>query len=147
MGRVGLSRLFTGLRLRKSGRQRGSAIVRGPIDGSHAVRLHSDRRASDLQPTWSHSGSRIAYVEQTGSRTQINPIDADGLQHRTLTSPDTYASGPVWLPGDTGIAYVSGAHTNALRVIRPDGSNPYTLPVLLADQVRWQGGSLPPRRC
>jgi TolB protein len=129
----------------QSGRE-GLWVMRA--DGSGAALLHKEARASDQTPSWSHDGSRIAFVAEAGQRGRIEVMKADGTGARTLRRRgDSW--NPVWLPGDTGIAFLSlGANgEEGLFVMRPDGGHVHRLMSLHAEQFAWVGARLPERRC
>jgi Tol biopolymer transport system component len=117
-------------------------------DGSRARLLHKGGRASDEAPAWSHDGKRIAFLAYAGRRSWIEVMKANGTGARTLRGRGNPWN-PVWLPGDTGIAFLAWG-TNGERglfVMRPDGSHVHRVAVLKAEQVTWASARLPRRRC
>jgi Tol biopolymer transport system component len=93
-------------------------------DGHDAHLIHSDSRFSDSTPAWSHDGSRIAFVVRRGNQTAIEVMNANGTNTHVVTKPDLVAWNPVWLPHDTGIAFLNGDSVSGsgnIFVMRPDG--------------------------
>lgn len=93
-------------------------------DGRSAHLLHADSKLSDEAPVWSHDGSRIAFVARHGSRGSIGVMNANGSDTHTVTNPSVVAWNPVWLPHDTGIAFLSGDSVSGngnVFVMRADG--------------------------
>src|SRR5437867_758783 len=93
-------------------------------DGSRAEVLHADSRSDDEEPAWSRDGTRISFVASRWPHTWIEVMKADGSDARTLRRRGDPWN-PVWLPGDTGIAFLGGRDeaTQGLYVVRPDGSH------------------------
>ena len=54
-------------------------------DGSNLVRL-TNNPAIDTSPTWSPSGTQIAFTSDRSGSPQIYIIDADGLNLNKITS-------------------------------------------------------------
>jgi TolB protein len=99
-------------------------------DGSGAHLVHADPHLSFGQPAWSYDGTRLAFVARRGSQLRIEVMSATGRNARLLTSRSRVAWNPVWLPHDTGIAFLSG--TNAygngnLFAMRADGREVHQL--------------------
>lgn len=97
-------------------------------DGRSVHLLHADSKLSDEAPVWSHDGSRIAFVARHGSRGSIEVMNANGSNTHSVTNPSVVAWNPVWLPHDTGIAFLgggtvsgSGSGSGNIFVMRPDG--------------------------
>lgn len=65
-------------------------------DGSNVRRLTNDKGA-DVTPTWSPSGTQIAFVSDRSGTPQIYVIGADGLGLQRITS-ESYADRPTWSP-------------------------------------------------
>jgi TolB protein len=124
-------------------------------DGSGAMLLHSDRGASDEDPAWSHDGNSLAFVEHVGQlagpaeHTWIETINASGSNLRRVTNGQADAWNPVWLPRDTGIAFLSG-YTDSpgdLYVARPDGKDVRKIASLDTPQFTWTDAALPRQAC
>lgn len=124
-------------------------------DGSGKRLLHSDARASDEDPAWSHDGKSIAFVVHTGNlagaglHTWIDTIDAGGSNARRLTRGGTDTWNPVWLPNDSGVAFLASPIDSPgdLYVIRPDGSDQRKIAALATAQFTWADATLPPEAC
>lgn len=106
-------------------------------DGRKAQLVHADRRLPDMSPAWSHDGSRIAFVAGNGNQSRIEVMSANGRHARRLTNSSLAAWNPVWLPDDTGIAFLgshSGYGKGNVFVMRPDGSHIHQL-------THWRGSA------
>lgn len=110
-------------------------------DGRSARLLHADSGFSDQAPAWSHDGSRIAYVARHGSRGSIEVMKADGSNTHAVTNPGVVAWNPVWLPHDTGIAFLGGGSvygSGNLFVMHTDGRAVHQL-------THWRGRARTPQ--
>ena len=75
-------------------------------DGSNLRRL-TNHPASDMSPTWSPSGTQIAFTSDRTGSPQVWSIGADGLGLRKITS-EGYADRATWSPAPYNeIAYAS----------------------------------------
>jgi Tol biopolymer transport system component len=79
-------------------------------DGHSARQLQANRVLSDQAPAWSHDGSQIAFLARHGSSGTIDVMSSDGSKTHAVTKPNVVAWNPVWLPHDTGIAFLSGGN-------------------------------------
>jgi Tol biopolymer transport system component len=72
-------------------------------DGRQPRRLTYTRELSELAPSWSPDGTRIAYARQDGGFTKIVAVvNADGSCGREIAADprgNTWYSDPVWRPG------------------------------------------------
>lgn len=118
-------------------------------DGSGKRRVYRDPGASDSELAWSRDGKRLVFEAQRGQRFWIGTVDRNGANARRLTGESTDAWNPVWLPNDTGIAYLAGFGGNGgdLFTIRPDGTDVRRIAKLDTPQFTWTSGSLPRRSC
>lgn len=125
---------------------RGGGIWTADADGDNPVQLTIPATgASQIHPTWSWDGTRIAYVHvepDTASSAGFHPeiwvMNADGTNRRLLTvaDPDNLdtdgneintahdANAPDWSPTDDRIAFWSGeeASNGQVWVINADGT-------------------------
>jgi TolB protein len=132
----------------------GSEIWLMHPDGSDKHRLHTDAAAVDESLAWSHDGRWLAFDRTTTNYGTIAAIRADGSDMHTLTSR-TPTWNPVWLPSDTGIAYLTGtANSNGstiaggrLYVMRSDGTGKHPVAGPRTIQFASTAGTLAPRRC
>jgi Tol biopolymer transport system component len=117
-------------------------------DGSRTKVLHADSRSDDEEPAWSHDGTNIAFVASRWPHTWIEVMKADGSGARTLRRRGDPWN-PVWLPGDTGIAFLGWRDEAAqgLYVVRPDGSQLHRVASISGTEFTWAGAPLPRRRC
>lgn len=126
----------------------GSQIWVTSANGAHPARLHADRGLYDQGPAWSHDGTRIAFATQLWPRSSIVTMNADGSNTRKLTSRRSTAGNPIWLPGDSGIAFVRVVgNTEALWAMRPNGRALTRVASPRVDQFTWSDATLPQRRC
>ena len=119
-------------------------------DGSSKTLLYSDPRASDETPAWSLDGERIAFVARVGQQSRIETVSVNGSNPRTLTPADAW--NPVWLPHDTGIAFLASAAglingTGDLYVVNPDGKSVHKIANLATEQFAWADAPLPQQSC
>ena len=134
-------------------RSRGQVWLMRP-DGSGKKLLHSDARASDEEPAWSHDGKSLAFVAHVGQlatpgeHTWIDTITATGSNLRRLTRGQADTWNPVWLPHDSGIAFLSGlGGSGDLYVMRQDGSGVRKITALDTPQFTWADATLPRQAC
>jgi Tol biopolymer transport system component len=103
-------------------------------DGSDKTRVTKERQipgastANDLQPAFSPSGRRIAFVRSgQGTNSDIYTIGTDGSNPKRLVDIPNfeYSSGgdPAWSPNGTKIAFFSGVEdAYSIETVRPDGT-------------------------
>jgi Tol biopolymer transport system component len=99
-------------------------------DGSGTHLVHADPHASDGQPAWSYDGTRLAFVARRDSHLRIEVMSANGRNAHPVTSRSRVAWNPVWLPHDTGIAFLSGPHADGngnLFAMRANGRDVHQL--------------------
>jgi Tol biopolymer transport system component len=120
--------------------QRGQIwVTRSEGRGAHLI--HSDSRFSDSAPAWSHHGSRIAFVVKRRNHTTIDVMNANGSDAHQVTSSRLDSWNPVWLPHDTGIAFLGGDSVSGsgnIFVMRADGRAVHQL-------THWRGRALTPQ--
>jgi TolB protein len=66
-------------------------------DGSGVRRL-TNHLADDGSPTWSPTGTQIAFTSNRSGRPQIWVMDTDGLNVRRITFNDSWADRATWSP-------------------------------------------------
>jgi Tol biopolymer transport system component len=102
--------------------QGGICAVRA--DGSHARRLLPPWRVAEL--AWSPDGRYVAFTRATASQhtpTKVSVADARGRIRSRFGVGNMYNGSPLWSPDVEHIAYLAAwAHSWALMVVRPDGS-------------------------
>jgi TolB protein len=109
-------------------------------NGSDKTRLTKERQipgsstADDLQPAFSPSGRKIAFVRKgQGTNSDIYTIKTDGTNPKRLVDIpnfEYYSGGqPAWSPSGNKIAFFSGVEDDySIETIAPDGTgrNPVT---------------------
>src|SRR5262249_49437685 len=93
-------------------------------DGSNVRRVTRDLPGSQLKPTWSPDGTRLAF----GSAGQIAGIDADGSNYQQLTTGSQCGHDfPAWSPDGQSIAFMvtcsSKLNDGEIYVMNTDGSH------------------------
>lgn len=79
---------------------------------------------TDLSPDWSPTGTKIAFMRQTGMNWDIWAINADGTGDTRLTTDGAIDGLPAWSPDGTHIAFLSNRGGPwAIWVMGADGSN------------------------
>lgn len=131
----------------------GSQIWLMRPDGSDKHLLRTDRTAADQSLAWSRDGRWLVFERAGNNYGTIAVMRADGSGMHTLTK-DAPAWNPVWLPKDTGIAYLVGAANSngtisggRLYVMRPDGTGKHPVAAPETIQFASTSGRLTPRRC
>jgi len=99
-------------------------------DSSQPVQITGTPGCSrNMQPSWSPSGSSIAFVRTTDSDSAIYVIHPDGTElHRVAEVYGASAGEPAWSPDGFRIAYTNAEHRNSryggqeVFVVNADGS-------------------------
>jgi Tol biopolymer transport system component len=131
----------------------GSQIWLMRADGSDKHLLRTDATHVDEGLSWSQDGRWLAFERTATNYGTIAVVRANGSHMYTLTSGRPTWN-PVWLPNDSGIAYLGGsANSNGtiadarLYVMRPDGTGKHRAAGPATIQFASTTGQLPPRRC
>jgi dipeptidyl aminopeptidase/acylaminoacyl peptidase len=100
-------------------------------DASDLHRVFDDT-SSDIAPSWSPDGGRIAFVREPvdGGTWTIWSVAANGDAPRQLTHDQRYDDAVAWSPDGTRLAYVShltGDRDWQIRVMRPGGGGSHTI--------------------
>ena len=83
--------------------------------------------SDDIQPAWSHDGTKIAFSHALGSGYQITVMDPNGGNVTVLTDGSSN-SDPAWSPDDSKIVFASNRDGNyEIWAMDADGSNPVQL--------------------
>ena len=75
-------------------------------DGTGVTKL-TDNTASDVNPTWSPDGQRIAFQSNRDGDAEVWVMDADGTDQVALTNDPAFDGAPSWSPDGTRIAFTS----------------------------------------
>lgn len=99
-------------------------------DGNNPRQLtHNDR--GNFFATWSHDGTRLAFISQHGTQNEtaeIYTINVDGSNERRLTNNTAWDYGATWSPDDQQIAFGSQlGGTWQIWLMNADGSDPRPL--------------------
>jgi TolB protein len=123
-------------------------------DGRGAHPLLADSRFSATSPAWSRDGRRIAFVAGNGNHSRIEVMSANGSHVREVTNPRLAAWNPVWLPHDTGIAFLgsdTGYGSGNIYVMRADGRGVHQIThwhgSMQTEQFAWTGARMLTGRC
>jgi len=103
----------------------GGGICAVRADGSRGRRLLPPWRVAEV--AWSPDGRYVAFTRATASQntpTKVSVADARGKIRSRFGVGNTYNGSPLWSPDGEHIAYLAAwAHSWALMVVRPDGSD------------------------
>ena len=92
-------------------------------NGNDFTRLTTDP-GSDVAPTWSPGGAKIAFASYRGSDLEIYVMNADGSGQAPLTNSVGANAQPEWSPDGTKIAFTSWRDGQGeIYVMNADGSN------------------------
>jgi Tol biopolymer transport system component len=89
-------------------------------DGSGQRRL-TFHLAEDTMPSWSPSGTRIAFTSDRSGRFEVYVVNADGSGLRQLTHD--YGWGPSWSPDGSMIAFTRYSPKSAIFVMNANGTD------------------------
>ncbi|MGH2526351.1 MAG: TolB family protein, partial [Actinomycetota bacterium] len=100
-------------------------------NGTGQIRL-TNNTDSDLAPTWSPDGTKIAFTVHSGSSWDVYVVNADGTGQVALANSPLDEMGPEWSPDGSLVAYSAAesgescecdnAGTFDIYVVRPDGT-------------------------
>lgn len=99
--------------------QRLGEIYLMDADGDNQTRMTYDG-ASDIEPTWSPDGTKIAFASDNGTSMGLYVMDKDGSDEKALGGA---GHSPTWSPDGGKIAFVDMLNgNNEIFVIPSDGS-------------------------
>jgi dipeptidyl aminopeptidase/acylaminoacyl peptidase len=78
-----------------------------PIDGSSPPRQLTAAEKKDRRPRWSPDGQKILFESNRSGDQQLWVIDVAGGEAKQLTTISTGASGGIWSPDGSHVAFVS----------------------------------------
>src|SRR5688500_6394351 len=94
-----------------------------PSHGTGETRL-TTRDQSDVEPSWSPDGSKIAFRSERDGNWEIYVMSASGADQVRLTNSEAQDYGPRWSPLGNRIAYVSVVSGGQeIFLMDPDGKN------------------------
>jgi Tol biopolymer transport system component len=83
---------------------------------------------SDIWPTWSPDGTKIAFTSTRDGNEEVYVMNADGSGQTNLTNHPASDIFPAWSPDGTKIAFTSGRDFDwEVFVVNADGSSPTNL--------------------
>jgi len=127
----------------------GRDIWIAPADGGAEARVIDDP-ADDLQPAWSPSGDRLAFVSARGGRSQIWTVGVSNGrtvgEPRRLTTGEATDAFPEWSPDGKSIAFLrSEDQSNDVWIMGDDGAGQRRLTRdANAVEIRWAPGAEAP---
>lgn len=83
-----------------------AALASMNVDGSAATRLTYGAALEDF-PTWSPTGSRIAFESDRDGNREVYVMNANGAAQARLTSHPSFDGQPAWSPDGSRIAFTS----------------------------------------
>ncbi len=93
-------------------------------DGTGDKELAGQNAVSNVFPTWSPDGKRVAYMAGTALEGQDYKLiisDADGSAAKTIETGDGLAGLPAWSPDGKRLAYTAGTMKPAVFLADADG--------------------------
>lgn len=110
---------------------RSCAIYAINSDGTN-MRALTDHSNYDIDPAWSHDGTKIAFIRRLGDPElyQVFVMNSDGSDQHNVQNTQVYGFSPCWSPDDSQIAYVSYANEEddcKILIMNADGSNRHNI--------------------
>jgi uncharacterized protein YjdB len=98
-----------------------------PDDASNFYRV-TDQAGNQGNAVFSPDGTRIAFVSDQGGNLDLYVMNADGSDHRQITTTLSLEGSPDWTPDGQQLVYESDASGAVqLWIVNADGSNPRQL--------------------
>jgi Tol biopolymer transport system component len=115
------------------GRQNvGLALARADGSGQRLL-----TKGNVLSPAWSPDGNTIAFTRNLGTSHQIDVINLDGKDERTVAGGAVGFPGPAWSPDGDAIAYTRQEEPMGIGVVGPDGTNQRIVETGLPGAAEW----------
>jgi hypothetical protein len=102
------------------------------VGALHGIETRLHHPASDLNPTWSPDGSKIAFATNRDRNREVYVMNADGSNQVNLTNNQANDDEPAWLTG--GLATLP-----SITVISPNGGENWTAGTTQTIQWRYTG--------
>jgi hypothetical protein len=115
--------------------QQGWDIYSIAVDGSGMTNLTHTPDASEIQPAWSWSLDRIAFVEGGPAEGALRTMSSTGADAKTAYSGELAPANPAWAPDGTAIAFEGGSE--GIFTVGSDGA-PLAIPNLRGTEPAWQ---------
>ena len=116
----------------------GSQLLVVPVDGS-PVQIAFDGGVENVDPSWSHDGSLLAFERTDGRRWTIWVVAPDGSGAHAILDDGANDRFPQWSPIENRLAFLSDKMgTYALYTGAPDGAAQQLIGAVVADSpARW----------
>ncbi|MGH2673302.1 MAG: hypothetical protein ACRDHC_10025 [Actinomycetota bacterium] len=106
------------------------------VDGSDMTNLTNTPDASEIQPAWSWTLDRIAFIESGPAEGALLTMASTGTDATTAYSGELAPANPVWSPDGTAIAFEGGSE--GIMTVQADGTGFAALPDASGREPTWQ---------
>ena len=106
------------------------------VDGSDMTNLTNTPDASEIQPAWSWTLDRIAFIESGPAEGALLTMNSAGTDLTTAYGGELSPANPVWAPDGTALAFEGGSE--GIVTVQADGTGFATLPDARGGEPAWQ---------
>lgn len=107
------------------------------VDGSGmTTNLTNTPDVGEIQPAWSWTVDRIAFVEAGPAEGALRTMSSTGADALTVFSGELGPANPVWSPDGTAIAFEGGSE--GIFTVASDGAGPFVVPDIQGANPTWQ---------